>query len=40
MTPVTVLILGTFAGWALYLLAVYLLDGQAHSGRRRIGGTR
>jgi hypothetical protein len=37
---VITLILGTFSGWALYLIAVYLLDGQAHSGRRRIGGTR
>lgn len=34
------LILGTFGGWAVYLLAVYLLDTRAHSGRRRIGGAR
>lgn len=36
------LILGTFGGWVLYLLAVYLCDSQAHSGRRirRIGGAR
>lgn len=34
------LILGVFGGWALYLLAVYLLDARAHSGRRRIGGAR
>lgn len=33
------LILGVFGGWALYLLAVYLLDTRAHSGRR-IGGAR
>jgi hypothetical protein len=39
VTPMTVLILGMFAGWVLYLLAVYLLDGRAHSGRR-IGGAR
>lgn len=34
------LILGTFGGWVAYLLAVYLLDTRAHSGRRRIGGAR
>lgn len=39
MTPMTVLILGVVAGWVLYLLAVYLLDRRAHSGRR-IGGAR
>jgi hypothetical protein len=39
VTPMTVLILGVFAGWVVYLLAVYLLDGQAHSGRRT-GGAR
>lgn len=33
-----VLILGTFAVWALFLLAAYLLDDQAHG--RRIGGAR
>ena len=36
----TVLILGVFAGWVAYALAAYLLDGHAHGGRRRIGGTR
>lgn len=34
------LILGTFGGQVLYLLAVYLLDTRAHSGRRRAGGAR
>lgn len=34
------LIIAVFTGWAVYLLAVYLLDGRAHSGRRRIGGAR
>ncbi len=33
------LIIGTFGGWVVYLLAVYLLDPRAHSGRR-IGGAR
>lgn len=36
----TTLILGVFAGWVVYLLAVYLLDSRAHSGRRRMGGAR
>jgi hypothetical protein len=35
---VIVLILGVLAGWALFLLAAYLLDDQAHG--RRIGGVR
>ena len=33
------LILGTFGGWVLYLLAVYLLDTRARGGRR-FGGAR
>ena len=32
------LILGVFGGWVVYLLAVYLLDTRAHSGRRRAAG--
>lgn len=36
----TTLILGVLGGWVVYLLAVYLLDSRAHSGRRRIGGAR
>lgn len=35
----TTLILGMLGGWGIYLLAVYLLDTRAHSGRR-IGGAR
>lgn len=34
------LIIVMFAGWAVCLLVAYLLDGQAHGGRRRIGGAR
>ncbi|MCZ0996386.1 hypothetical protein O1L44_30030 [Streptomyces noursei] len=36
---IAALILGTFGAQVLYLLAVYLLDSRAHSGRR-IGGAR
>lgn len=40
MNAVITLILGMLGGWGIYLLAVYLLDARAHSGRRRIGGAR
>jgi hypothetical protein len=35
-----VLLISMFPAWALFFLVAYLLDDQAHGGRRRIGGAR